>query len=102
MYKVVWTNRALKHLQDVLDFVIMKQKSVSYANKILDEIKTTEQSVITQPLAFVEIEGTSKTIHKVVLLNHYSMFYTISKKTISIVCFWDNRQDPKKLRNILK
>ncbi len=101
MYKIVWTNRALKHLQDILDFVITQQKSTSYANKILKEIEVTEQYIIEQPMAFVEVENTNKTIHKVVLLGNYSMFYFVSNDVVSIVCFWDNRQDPKKLETII-
>ncbi len=101
MYKIVWTSRALKHLKDALDFVIIQQKSTSYANKILKEIEITEQLIIMQPFAFVEVENTSKAIHKAVLLNNYSIFYSISDDVISVVCFWDNRQDPKKLEKMI-
>jgi hypothetical protein len=35
-------------------------------------------------------------------MGHFSMFYKIAEDTIIITAFWDNRQDPKKLMELLK
>ncbi len=103
MYRIVWTSSALKHLQDILDFVITEQNSVSYAEKILAEIRETENYISKQPTAFIEVENTSEKVHRAVVLKNYSIFYSIHEiqKQCSIVCFWDNRQNPQKLSPIL-
>jgi hypothetical protein len=38
----------------------------------------------------------------VVTLGHFNIFYKIFKDKIIITAFWDNRQDPKKLLQILR
>ncbi len=103
MYRIVWTTRALKQLQDILYFVTNLHQSTSFANKLLEEIKITEQYIITQNISFVKVEDTSQDIHKAVVLKNYSMFYSVSSDDhiINIVCFWDNRQDPKELKKAL-
>ncbi len=102
MYRIVWTSRALKQLQKILNFIINQQKSTSYADKILSEIQDIEQYIIKNPMSFVEVENTSKEVHKAIVLKHYSIFYSISNNNIiNILCFWDNRQDHKNLKNIL-
>jgi hypothetical protein len=35
-------------------------------------------------------------------LGNFSIFYKVSEEDITITAFWDNRQDPEKLLNILK
>ncbi|MEX2566096.1 MAG: type II toxin-antitoxin system RelE/ParE family toxin [Cyclobacteriaceae bacterium] len=39
---------------------------------------------------------------RVASMGNYSIFYKVSDEQIIITAFWDNRQDPKKLLNILK
>jgi len=35
-------------------------------------------------------------------MGHFSLFYKLDKNTIIITAFWDNRQDPKQLLEIVK
>ena len=35
-------------------------------------------------------------------LGHYGLFYKVTKTRVIITAFWDNRQDPKKLYDLLK
>ena len=39
---------------------------------------------------------------RVASLGNFSIFYKVTEKSIIITAFWDNRQDPKTLLNILK
>lgn len=39
---------------------------------------------------------------RVASLGNFSIYYKVSEKEIIITAFWDNRQDPKKLLNILE
>jgi len=38
----------------------------------------------------------------VVVVNQYSLFYTVSKDFIKIILFWDNRRNPEILSILLK
>ncbi|MEX2596389.1 MAG: hypothetical protein WEC59_05600 [Salibacteraceae bacterium] len=38
---------------------------------------------------------------RVAAMNHYSIFYKVTDKEIIVTAFWDNRQDPKRLIEIL-
>ncbi len=102
MYRIVWTTNAINQLQEILNFIVNQQHSTSYADKILSEIYSIEQYIIKNPMAFVEVESTSQEVHKAVVLRHYSMFYSVCNNNIvNIICFWDNRQDPKDLEKKL-
>ncbi len=35
-------------------------------------------------------------------MGHFSIYYQVTTKHILISAFWDNRQDPKKLAELLK
>jgi len=35
-------------------------------------------------------------------IGHFSVFYKVTDTKILITAFWDNRQDPKKLLDLLK
>lgn len=38
----------------------------------------------------------------VAAMGHFSLFYKITDRSIIITAFWDNRQDPKELLELLK
>ncbi len=39
---------------------------------------------------------------RVASMGHYSIFYKFNEKEIIITAFWDNRQDPNSLLDLLK
>jgi hypothetical protein len=39
---------------------------------------------------------------RVATMGHFSLFYKVKRDTIFIPAFWGNRQDPKKLMELLK
>ena len=39
---------------------------------------------------------------RVASLGNFSIYYKVTEKYIIVVSFWDNRQDPKKLLEVLK
>ena len=39
---------------------------------------------------------------RVASLDNFSIYYKITEESIIITAFWDNRQDPRKLLDILK
>jgi hypothetical protein len=39
---------------------------------------------------------------RVAAMGHFSLFYKITEEAIIITAFWDNRQDPKELLELLQ
>ncbi len=39
---------------------------------------------------------------QVAAMGHFNLFYKVTDNAIIIIAFWDNRQDPEKLLELLK
>lgn len=104
MHQIVWTNKAISSLSEVIDFVIKRNQSNTYAEKILDEIERKEKLLSNTPLIGVQIEDfPTKNLRKINILGNFSMIYRVYNSSfIDIIYFWDNRQNPKKLEIVLK
>lgn len=92
--KIVWTETAAKQRREILRYWTERNKSKSYAEKLI-EITVKHLKVISKnPEAFKESE-----IDKVreSAMGHFSLYYKITTNQIIVMAFWDNRQDPKKL-----
>lgn len=96
--KIVWSNQARKDYFTVLDYL--------YENWGINEVKTfvkkTEDilKVIKKyPQTFIE-SSKKRNVCKGFVTKHNSVFYKVNdnKKEIILLTFWDNRQNPKKLK----
>ncbi len=107
MYSIIWSPKAKIALYEALRFIVEKQKifsleeRVNYAKKVQNEIEYTEQLLMKNP--YIAVSSGYPNILKCVILEKYSMFLRVNenKKVCDVVYFWDNRQNPKKLENIL-
>ncbi len=101
MYKIIWSPSANIELLKALEFSIKVNNSNTYAIKIVEELKHIESLLIDNAFLGSNTEFTD--IRKCVVLKNYSIFYSIDEenKEINVVFFWDNRQDPKELKQIL-
>lgn len=97
--KVIWTKFAAKQLRQVTDYWTEHNYSNSYSIKLIDKIQSNLNGVLKNPKRCPEsaVSGI-----RVSPLGHFSVFYAIVPEGIAIVSFWDNRQDPKKLFEILE
>lgn len=96
---VVWTHTASRQLREVLKFWVSRNKSAAYSKKLLQKVQ--DQIEIIQHIP----NGFPKTTYpktRVAPNGHYSIFYQHNSKQITIVAFWDNRQNPTKLLKILQ
>lgn len=95
---VIWAPIASKQLRKVLDYWNKRNKSTSYSRKLMTLIKDNLEDVKNYP------ESCPLTVVpeiRVSVLKHYSIFYYVENNSIIIVSFWDNRQDPERLKSIL-
>jgi plasmid stabilization system protein ParE len=92
--KIVWTETAAKQRREILNYWTERNKSTTYAEKLI-EITAKHLKVISKnPLAFKETEIDNV---RESAMGHFSLYYKISSDQLIVMAFWDNRQDPKKL-----
>lgn len=93
--KIKWTKRAASSFDKIVNYIEENwsensaKNFVRKTNKILDQIAEN-------PDMCPEIEG--KDVKKGVITKQTSLYYRLIGKVIHLVTFWDNRQDPKKLK----
>ena len=97
--KIIWTQKANQQFNDVLDYWIERNKSNVYALKLIDETDDKLKFISLHPLASV---ATNHPNTKKCAMGNYSIVYKMSDDTIFVTAFWDNRQNPDKLEQILK
>lgn len=97
--KVVWTETASRQRNSILRFWFEHNKSNTYALKLLELSNQKTQLIASNPKMYRQSEYANT---RVASLSHFSIYYKIDKDAIIITAFWDNRQDPKKLLQLLR
>jgi len=97
--KIVWTITAINQRNTVFDYWNHRNKSKSFSKKLNSKIKERLVLLLTNPHLG---KATSFKTSRVVSMGNYSIIYQANESQIIVTAFWDNRQDPKKLVEILK
>ena len=96
---VVWTATAMKQRREILKYWTLRNKSTTYAEKLLILIKDRIHLIATNPSAG---KPTSHAETREAAMGNFSIYYKIAKQQIIITSFWDNRQEPEKIVKLLK
>ncbi|RMB63212.1 type II toxin-antitoxin system RelE/ParE family toxin [Dokdonia sinensis] len=96
---VKWTKTADTQYLNILDYWTKRNKSNSYSKKLIKIVAERTKQISETPLIY-KVADFKHT--RVASLGHFSMFYKWNDSEIIITAFWDNRQDPKKLLDLLK
>ncbi len=96
---VFWTQTAKYQRDHVFDYWNKRNKNNNYSKKLNLLITERTDLLKSHPKMGKETDF-AKT--RVIALRHYSIFYQIQLARIIITGFWDNRQDPKELLNLLQ
>lgn len=96
---IIWTKTANIQLEEILKYWVQRNKSNIYSKKLLKVItkRTTQPSESPYIGKLTDFEKT-----RTVSLGQFSIFYQITTEKIIITVFWDNRQNPEKLLQILQ
>lgn len=97
--RIVWTKTAAKQRNQILRYWVQHNKSNVYSLKLL-ELSNEKAKQISQNPKMYRLSDYPGT--RVASMGHFSIFYKINKDVIVITAFWDNRQDPQKLLEVLK
>lgn len=97
--KIFWTQTAIRQRNFIFEYWNERNKSYEYSEKLFSKIGEhtsilKQNPEIGKPTRSKNIRGIS--------LGHYSIYYKYSVAQITIIAFWDNRQDLRKLLKLLE
>ena len=95
---VVWTKTAARQRREILKYWVRRNGTTTYAEKLIK--LTSEQIKIIQSNPKLFKMADFPDTH-VAALGHFSIYYKFTKDHIIVTAFWDNRQDPKSLLDLL-
>lgn len=96
---IIWTQTAIKQRREILKYWTLRNKSTTYAEKLILLIKERNDIIAKNPEAG---KPTNYPNTREAAMGNFSIYYTQHDKKIFITAFWDNHQDPVKLLKILK
>lgn len=97
--RIFWTQTAINQRNLIFDYWNERNQSKAYSQKLNRKIKERIKLLKLNPFLGKRTEFNQA---RMISLGHYSIFYRKIYNQIIIVGFWDNRQDPAKLVNLLK
>lgn len=95
---VVWTETAARQRREILKYWVKRNGTTIYAEKFIKLISKQIKVILTNPKLFKKADFPDTHVSA---LGHFSIFYKYTNDLPIITAFWDNRQDPKKLLDIL-
>jgi len=96
---VVWTDTAARQRRAILKYWTKHNGSTVFAEDLIKLIADRIQIILRHPKSF---KTTTYPETRESAMGHFSLFYKLNKNTLIITAFWDNRQDPKQLLEIVK
>jgi plasmid stabilization system protein ParE len=93
--EVIWTNRAIKGIFSIRDFIAEESKSA--AEKVVDRIFDRETQLQTHPdSGTIEKRLQLKKQYRYLVESHYKIIYREGKSNIYVVRVIDTRKSPSK------
>jgi plasmid stabilization system protein ParE len=77
----------------------LRNKSTLYAERLLRLIKSRIKTIVNNPNTG---KPTSYLNTREAAMGNFSIYYKTTSQHIIITAFWDNRQDPEKIINLIK
>lgn len=96
---IKWTRTADIQYVGILEYWVKRNKSNTYSKKLIKIVAERTKQISETPFIYksADFKDTS-----VASLGNFSIFYKVTEREILITAFWDNRQNPIKLSQILK
>lgn len=96
---VVWTETAIKQRREILKYWTVRNKSTAYSEKLIGLINERVKLIALNPEAG---KPTNHLDTREAAMGNFSIYYKNQMSRIVITAFWDNRQEPEKLLELLK
>ncbi len=95
---IVWTETAARQRRKILKYWVIRNGTTTYAEKLIKLTARQIKTISNNPFSFKKADYPNTFVSA---MGHFSIFYKITSEKIIITAFWDNRQDPKKLLDLL-
>lgn len=95
---VIWTKTADIQFVGILEYWVKRNKSSKYSKKLVRIVSERTKQIAKSP--FIYKTSDFKDVH-VASLGNFSIYYKITDKSVVVTAFWDNRQNPISLLEIL-
>lgn len=96
---VVWTRTADIQFIGILEYWVERNKSNTYSKKLIRRVAKRTEQIAKNPFSY---KSTNFKDIRVASLENFSIYHKVTNKQIIVSAFWDNRQDPEKLLDVLK
>ena len=97
--QVVWSLRAQNDRKKILNYWRLRNKSNTYSKKLNQLFKNSIQIIKDFPLIG---KSTDDPNTRIKIVKDYLLFYHETETQIFILTIWDSRQDPDRLKKVLK
>ena len=88
---IVWTDDAQETFDYIVNFIEYKWGQAS-AEKFVKTAHKSINAISAQP--YLYIASISSNVRKAVITKQTSMFYEVHDTHVTVLFFWDNRQEP--------
>ena len=95
---VVWTATAARQRREVLKYWTKRNSSTTYAEKLIKLTTRQIKIILSHPESF---KLTKYPNTRVSAMGYFSIYYKTTDEHLIITAFWDNRQDPRKLLELI-
>ncbi len=96
---VRWTRTADIQYVGILEYWLKRNSSATYSKKLIKIVAERTKQIAETPFTYKKADFKNT---RVASIGNFSIFYKVTNDEILITAFWDNRQDPKKLLQVLK
>lgn len=96
--RILWSTTAQKQRNNILEYWNNRNRSTAYSKKLNKIVKENTIRLLTQPHLG---KPTNAAALREMVVSDYSVFYKAQGENIRVMFFWDNRQDPNKLNELL-
>jgi len=94
--QIIWSPLAATDFENVLDY-LNENWNEQVVLKFINEIEIIVSTIAKEPKQFPLVNKKLK-VRKCVVTKHNTLFYKESKDIIAILCVFDTRQNPNKLK----
>lgn len=98
--RIILSKRASKRLEKLLEY-LESEWSFKVKNDFIKNMDKSLKQIQKYPDSFQQTDFV-KGLHKCVVTKQTTLYYRFDKKTITVVTIFDNRKDPRKLKQETK
>ncbi|MFN7705261.1 MAG: type II toxin-antitoxin system RelE/ParE family toxin [Chryseotalea sp.] len=97
--KIIWSLKAQEDRKQILNYWINRNKSTNYSIKLDHKFRDALNLIKDHPQIG---KSTNLKNVRIKIVTDYLMVYEIKENTILLLAIWDSRQDPRKLKKIVR